>query len=150
MNGLNLRCTTLCLPSSIQALALRLGCRLPVSLAPRLTTIMVTTMMIMVVLDMPIIVVGDISMRPRASARRFDLAEYRARWGPKGSTVVSASQPDGTRLVQETGGRVGETKRIALGWLKMVVLAKRAAVPVLRWRLMAPKSGFVVGHGALT
>jgi hypothetical protein len=47
---------------------------------------------------------------------------------------------------------VGETKRIALGWLKMVVEAERVAVPVdiLFWRLMAPKRDFVVGHGALS
>jgi hypothetical protein len=43
MNGLNLRCTTLCLPSSIRTLALRLEWRLPVSFAPWLTNIMVTT-----------------------------------------------------------------------------------------------------------
>jgi hypothetical protein len=71
VNGPNLRCTTLRLPSSIRALALRLGWRLPVSVAPQLTTIMVTTMMTMVMLDMPIMVVGDMSMRPRASAGRF-------------------------------------------------------------------------------
>jgi hypothetical protein len=55
-----------------------------------------------------------------------------------------------TGRVQEIGGRLGETKRIAITWLKMVVEAKRFAVPVdiLCWRLMAPKSGFVVGHGA--
>jgi hypothetical protein len=71
MNGLNLRCTTLCLPSSIRTLALRLEWRLPVSVAPRRTTFMGTTMMTMVVLDVPIIVVGDMSMRPRASAGHF-------------------------------------------------------------------------------
>jgi hypothetical protein len=32
---------------------------------------MVTTMMIMVPLDKPIIVVGDMPMRPRTSARHF-------------------------------------------------------------------------------
>jgi hypothetical protein len=84
MNGLNLRCTTLGLRSSTQTLALRLEYRLPASVAPRLTTFMVTTMIIMVPLDKPIIVVGDMPMRRRTSARHFDLAEYRARWGPKG------------------------------------------------------------------
>jgi len=71
MNGLNLRCATLCLPSSIRTSALRLEWRLPVSVAPRPTTIVVTTMMIMVVLDMPIMVAGDMSIRSRALAGRF-------------------------------------------------------------------------------
>ena len=37
---------------------------------------------------------------------------------------------------------MAESKRIAVGWLKMAVEAKRAVVPVdiLFWRLMAPKS----------
>jgi hypothetical protein len=57
-----------------------------------------------------------------------------------------------TGHVQETGGRLAETRRIGLGWLKMVVEAERVTVLVhiLCWCLMAPKSGFVVGHGALT
>jgi len=71
MNGLNLRCTTLCLPSSIRPSALRLEWRLPVSVAPQPTTFVVTTMMIMLVLDMPIMAVSDMSMRSRASAGRF-------------------------------------------------------------------------------
>jgi hypothetical protein len=71
VNGPNLRCTTLRLPSSIRALALRLEWRLPVSVAPRLTTIMVNTTMTVVVLDTPIMVVGGMCMRPRASAGRF-------------------------------------------------------------------------------
>jgi hypothetical protein len=52
--------------------------------------------------------------------------------------------------VQETNGRMAESKRIAVGWLKMAVEAKRAVVPadILLWRLMAPKSQFAVDHGA--
>jgi hypothetical protein len=44
--------------------------------------------------------------------------------------------------VQETNGRVAESKRIAVGWLKMAVEVKRAVIPVdiLFWRLMTPKS----------
>ena len=77
----------------------------------------------------------------------FDLADYRARWRARGLRLF--------RQVQRTsaGDRwtCGETKRIALGWLKMVVEAERVAVSVdiLRWRLMTPKSRFVVSHGAL-
>jgi hypothetical protein len=52
-------------------LALRLEWRLPVSVAQRLTTIMVNTMMTVVVLDTPIMVVGGMCMRLRASAGRF-------------------------------------------------------------------------------
>jgi hypothetical protein len=43
--------------------------------SPRPITVLVTTMMTMEALNMPIIVVGDMSMRPRASASTFDLAE---------------------------------------------------------------------------
>jgi hypothetical protein len=55
-----------------------------------------------------------------------------------------------TGHVQETSGRVAESKRITIGWLKMAVEAKRAVVPVgiAFWRLMTPKSYFAVDHGA--
>ena len=62
-NGLNLRCTTLCLSSFQQSVV---GATSPISPIGHLllwpTAFKVTTMMVMMSLDMPIIVIGDMSM----------------------------------------------------------------------------------------
>jgi hypothetical protein len=91
---------------------------------PVATTTLVTT--IMVVSDISIVVVGGMFVRQRVSARLL-----RSRW------IRRALWPNGvcdyfgnsTGHVQETSGRVGEGKQIAIGWLKMAVEAKRAVVP---------------------
>jgi hypothetical protein len=45
--------------------------------------------------------------------------------------------------------RGGKARRIALSWLKMVVGGPAVQVDTPRWRLMAPKSDFAVGYGAI-
>jgi hypothetical protein len=114
---------------------------------PVATTTLVTTMVIMVVSDISIVVVGGMFVRQRVSARLLRSRRIRRALWPKG---VGGYFGNSTGHVQETNGRVAESKRIAVGWLKMAVEAQAAVVPVdiVFWRLMTPKSYFAVGHGA--
>jgi hypothetical protein len=106
---------------------------------PVATTTLVSTMVIMVVSDISIVVVGGMFVRQRVSARLLRSRWIRRVLWPKG---VCGYFGNSTGHVQETSGRVAESKRIAVGWLKMAVEAKRAVIPVdiLFWRLMTPKS----------
>jgi hypothetical protein len=106
---------------------------------PVATIIIVTTMMIMVVSDISVMAVGGMSVRQRVSARRLRSRWIRRALRPKG---VCGYFGNSTGHVQETNGRVAESKRIAVGWLKMAVEATPGCVPVniLFWRLMTPKS----------
>jgi hypothetical protein len=107
-------------------LALRLEWRLPVSVAPLLTTIMVNTMM-------TVVVAGHTHHggwwhvhAPASFGRAFSISLITALVGGPG--VYGCFGKSSGRL-QETGGRVGRPSLIALGWLKMVVDAKRAGSP---------------------
>jgi hypothetical protein len=93
----------------------------------------------MVVSGLSIMVVGGMFVRQRVSARLLRSRWIRRALWPKG---VCGYFGNSTEHVQETNGRVAESKRIAVGWLKMAVEAKRAVVPVgiVFWRLMTPKS----------
>jgi hypothetical protein len=93
---------------------------------PVATTTLVTTMVIMVVSDICIVVVGGMFVRQRVSARLLRSRWIRRALWPKG---VCGYFGNSTGHVQETNGRVAESKRIAVGWLKMAVEASRAVVP---------------------
>jgi len=106
MNGLILRCTTLCVPSSIRKrndggirIAMMIVLDMPVA-----TIIMVTTMMIMVVSDISVMAVGGMSARQRVRQGVCDLAKWGARCGEGGSHGYFG---DLTGHLQETSGRVG-------------------------------------------
>jgi hypothetical protein len=71
--------------------------------------------------------------------------------GLRGSTVVrQGDRTDRTCAGDRWTSGGGQADR--LGWLKMVVEAERVTVlvDILCRRLMAPKNGFVVVHGAVT
>ena len=83
-------------------------------------TTLVTTMVIMVVSEISIVVVGGMFVRQRVSARLLRSRWIRRALWPKG---VCGYFGNSTGHVQETSGRVGEGKQIAIGWLKMAAEA---------------------------
>jgi hypothetical protein len=87
-----------------------------------------TTMVIMVVSDISIVVVRGMFGRQRVSARLSRSRWIRRALWAKG---VCGYFGNSSGHVQETSGRVAESKRITVGWLKMAVEAKRAVVPVV-------------------
>ena len=63
---------------------------------------------------------------PASFGRAFSISLITALVGGPG---VYGCFGKSSRRLQETGWTCGETKRIALGWLKMMVEAERVAVP---------------------
>jgi hypothetical protein len=61
--------------------------------------------------------------------------------------VAEGGCGNSTGHVQETSGRVGESRRIAIGW-RWRPSGLWFPGDILFWRLMAPKNLFAVVHGA--